>query len=176
MIATILIVSALAAASPAAADAEGVACVMERTLPADRLAIAESAIGGEAAQARAAEAEDRFSGHLAACAERFGWDDAQGLRVSTLGIATMVRDGAAARLVGAGIDTAALDLWFDRQSDAFRTRAFHDMAEDETGAAIMTLEDGVLAPGLLETHAELIGAYLAMRVLAERIARGLPVE
>jgi hypothetical protein len=176
MIATAMIVAALAGTAPNVTDAEGVACVVERTLPADRLAIAESALGAGEARARSVEAEDRFSGHLAACAERFGWDDAQGLRISTLGIATMVRDAASARLAGAGIDRAALDLWFDRQSEDFRTRAFRDLAEEEAGATIMTLENGVLAPGLLEAHADLIGGYLAMRVLAERLARGLPVD
>jgi hypothetical protein len=176
MIATALIATALGAGAPSSADAEGVACVMERTAPADRLAIAESALGDEQAQPRSAEAEDRFSGHLAACAERFGWDDAQGLRVSTLGIATMVREGAGARLAGAGIDQSALDLWFDRQTEAFRTRAFYDLADDEADATIMTLEDGVVPPGLLEAHAGLVGGYLAMRVLAERLARGLTVQ
>lgn len=177
MIVTTLIAAALAAAAPLPADAaEDVACVVERTSPVDRLAIAERALGAVGADERAAAAEDRFSAHLAACAERFGWDDPQMLRVSTLGIGLLVREAAAARLAGAGIDKAALDFWFERQDETFRTRAFYDMAEDEAAAAITTLEDGVVPAGLLEAHAGLIGGYLAMRVLAERIARGLPVQ
>jgi hypothetical protein len=172
-----LIFSALiAAAQLPAGTSEGVACVVERTSPTDRLAIADGALGPEAPPGAAAEAEGRFSGHLSACAEQYGWDEPQLLRVSTLGIAALVRGVAQGRLAGAGIDSTALDLWFDRQSEEFRTTAFHTMSEDEAAAAILTLEGDVLAAGQLDAHAGLIGGYLAMRVLAVRVEAGLPVQ
>ena len=176
MIPPAVIASALPPGGPSSGDGEGVDCVVGRVSAADRLAIAEPALSDTPDQAGAVEAESRFSDHLVACAQLHGWDDAQILRVSTLGVSRLVQDVARARLAGAGIDGAALDLWFDRQSEEFRTTAFHTMDEAEFEAALMTLQDSVMAADLLEAHAGLVGGYLAMRVLAVRVERGLPIE
>ena len=151
-------------------------CVVEQVSAGDRLAIAEAALSESPRDPQATEAEERFSTYLADCAQLYGWDEAQILRVSALGISRLVREVARARLAGAGIDGAALDLWFDRQSETFRTTAFHTMDEAEFEAAFMTLQDAVVAADLLDAHAGLVGGYLAMRVLAVRAERGLSVE
>ena len=82
---TFLIVAALSAAQLPPGTAEGVACVVERTPAADRLAIAEGALSETGARADAAEAEGRFGDSLAACAQIHGWDDPQMLRVDAHG-------------------------------------------------------------------------------------------
>ena len=172
-----LIVSALiAAVQLPAGTGDGVACVMDRTSPADRLAIAEGALGPERPPGPPSEAENRLGDHLIACADQHGWDEPQILRVSSLAIAGFVRTVAQERLVGAGIDVAALDRWFDRQSDEFRTTAFHSMPEDRVDAALLTLEGDVMPAELLDAHAEIVGGYLAMRIIFIRVAAGLPIE
>jgi hypothetical protein len=168
------IAAALFLSASTAASGPDVACVLDQTSAED-----VAAIGGEVLAGAAVEeggVGDRLSRHIATCIERFGWDEAQSIRVSTLSITAMARSVALERLGAAGIDVARLDRWFDGQSEAFRTRAFVDMNEEEAAATLDTLAGQALSAELFERNAELIGGYLAARVLALRGERGLPLE
>ena len=171
---SLLIAAALILSPSAAASGQDVACVLDQTSAED-----VASIGGEVlAGAAVGEGSigDRLSRNIATCIERFGWDEAKTIRVSTLSITAMAHRVALERLGAAGVDVGRLDRWFDSQSEAFRTRAFVDMAEEEAAATLDTLAGNAVSAELFERYAELIGGYLAARVLALRGERGLPLE
>ena len=170
----LLIAAALFLSASTAASNPEVACVLDQTSAED-----VAAIGGEVlAGANVGEngVGDRLSRHIATCIERFGWDEAQSIRASTLSITAMAHSVALVRLGAAGIDVGRLDSWFDSQSETFRTRAFVDMNEEEAATTLDTLSGQAVSAELFERNAELIGGYLAARVLALRGERGLPLE
>jgi hypothetical protein len=169
-----LIAAALALAAPSGTLAEGADCVLGQTSAEDASAIGSDMLSG--GSGATGEIGERMTGHVAACVERFGWDEAQTLRVSTLSLTAMARGVALERLAGVGIDAAALDRWFDAQSEAFRTRAFVDMSEEEAVPVLETLAENTISAEQFEQNAELIGGYLASRVMVVRAELGLPLQ
>ena len=165
---------ALAVAAPPAGAAEGVTCVIDQTSPADIEWVGDKILTGQDLSDGAELG--RLTEHVGACIERFGWDEAQAFRISTLSVSHMARTIALRRLAAAGIDPAALNRWFAAQSEDFRTRAFVTMGEDEAAAVLETLAPDTLSPEMFERHGELVGGYLASLVVAARIERGLPIE
>ena len=170
----VLAAAALIAAAPPAGITEGVGCVIDQTPAADIEWIGDQILAGQ--DLGEGEQLGRLAEHIATCIERFGWDEADALRVSTLSVSQMGRTIALRRLASAGIDPASLDRWFAAQSEEFRTRAFVAMSEDDAAAVIETLAPGTLSPETFERHAELVGGYLASLVVALRVERGLPLE
>jgi len=171
---SVLIAAFMTVAVPPASAAEGVACVTEQTSAEDVAWVGDHILAGQ--DLADGEQVSRLTDHLAACIQRFGWDEAHALRVSTLSVSNMGRTVALRRLAEAGIDHAALDRWFAAQSEDFRTRAFVDMGENEATAVLETLAPGTLSPEMFERHGELVGGYLASLVVALRVERGLPLE
>jgi hypothetical protein len=169
-----LIAVALAIAAPPETLAQGPGCLLGQTSAEDASAIGDAILAGR--DAAAGEIGARMTAHVAACVEHFGWDETETVRATTLGITAMARTVALERLADAGIEAAALDRWFDAQSEAFRTRAFIDMSEEEAVPVLDTLAEQTISAELFEQHAELIGGYLAARVLVLRAERGLPLQ
>jgi len=169
-----LIAAALALAAPAGTLSEGADCILGQTSSEDASAIGSDILSGR--NAATGEIGERMTAHVAACVERFGWDEAEAVRVSTLSVTAMARAVALERLAAAGIDAAAIDRWFDAQSEAFRTRAFIDMSEEEAVPVLETLAEHTISAEQFEQNAELIGGYLASRVLVVRAERGLPIQ
>ena len=168
-----LIAAALAAqARPDLSN--GVACVIDQTAQEDAASIGAEVLAGR--DIANSGAFDRLTAAIRTCNERLGWNDALGLRVSTVSVSEMSRSGALERLAAAGIDADALDRWFDSQSEDFRLRAFFDMADDEAAGALETLVPDTLAMDVFERNSELVGGYLASRVILLRAERGLPFE
>jgi hypothetical protein len=170
----VLFAAALAVAAPPAGVVEGVACVVDQTSPADIDWVGGQILAGQDLGDGAQMG--RLTEHIAACIDRYGWDEPLALQVSTLSVSQMARTIAVRRLSAAGIEPAALDRWFAAQSEDFRTRAFVTMSEEEAAAVLESLAPGTLSPELFERHGELVGGYLASLVVAARIERGLPLE
>ena len=171
---SLLVAAALAVAAPASGITEGVGCVIDQTPAEDIEWVGEHILAGQ--ELAEGEQLSRLSEHIAACIERFGWDEADALRVSTLSVSQMSRTIALRRLASAGIDPASLDRWFAAQSEDFRIRAFVAMTEEDAAAVLETLAPGTLSPEMFERHGELVGGYLASLVIAARVERGLPLE
>ena len=170
----VLIAAAMTIAPPVASASEGVACVTEQTSADDLAWVGDHILAGQ--DLGNGEQVGRLTDHLAACIQRFGWDETHAVRVSTLSVSNMGRIVALRRLAAAGIDSAALDRWFAAQSEDFRTRAFVDMSEDEASAVLETLAPATLSPELFERHSQLVGGYLASLVVAFRVEHDLPLE
>ena len=171
---SVLLAAALIAAAPPAGATEGVSCVIDQTPAEDIEWVGDHILAGQ--ELTEGEQLGRLGEHIAACVERFGWNEADALRISTLTVSQMSRTIALRRLASAGIDAAALDRWFAAQSEDFRTSAFVAMSEDAATAIIETLAPDTLSPEMFERHAELVGGYLASLVIAVRVERGLPLE
>jgi hypothetical protein len=163
---------ALLLASPAlAGPREDATCIVGKLSDADVATIvAESTAGGSN------EAVARLTPPLDVCSEGQNWTprrraDAAGYAIGLVDSATLGQ-----RLVAKGIDTAALDRWFIRQSLEFRTTAFLGMSEDAMTNVFETLADHEVPAATLERDGPLIGGYLAAHVIMERIERGIGLD
>jgi len=169
-----LMAMALLAAQPMAESVEELACVMDQVSPAEAGVIADDMLAGEGATTGAGFGG--FVGHVTTCADRYGWDEARTVRISSATLGLIGTREFRRRLTAAGLDVAAIDAWFDEQDDEFRTQAFIDLDQETQEQDLATLFDGPVSEADGEAHAELIGGYLAARVVTLRVAQGLPLE
>ena len=169
-----LFAAALAFTSPAPEAPDGISCILDQTSPQDQSLVGNGILAGT--DLANGEIADRIGLYVAGCVQRHGWDEARALQLSILSVNAMARNVALQRLDGAGIEVAALDRWFDSQTEDFRTRAFLEMTDEEATPVLETLEATSIPLALLEQHAELVGGYLSTRVLMFRAERGLPLD
>jgi hypothetical protein len=162
-------IAALLIASPAlASPQEDGACVVGRLSDADVSAIVEETMAGGSN-----ETLSRLRGPLETCSAGRNWTPARGGNASAYAIGLVVRRTLGERLVEHGIDAFALNSWFTRQSDAFRTTAFTTMDEAAREAAFATLVDHEVSAEAMERDGAIIGGYVSALVIIERIDRGL---
>jgi hypothetical protein len=163
--------ASLLLASPArAAPADDAACLIARLSEADAVAVVDGILAENSAAM-----VDRLTGPLQACAEGQDWTGARGEAASGYAAALLVRAVLHDRLSPRGVETEALDLWFARQSEEFRTTGFTTMSAAARDAAIATLVGNVVATEVMEREALSIGNYLGALSTIERIERGLPL-
>jgi hypothetical protein len=161
--------AALLLASPAlASPQEDAACVIARLSAADVSVIVDDSMAGGSDAILG-----RITGPLAACAEGRDWSADRRANAAAYTIGIVVRGVLHDRLGAQGIDTAALDRWFARQSVEFRTTAFTTMSEADLGAALGTLAGHEVPADAMERYAPMIGGYMSALMIIERIERGL---
>ncbi len=163
---------ALAAAQPGAESAEELACIIERITPAEASEIADNMIAGDSADTN----DGGLLRYLESCADRYAWDDARMERITTLTLGVVGQREFGRRLIANGVDVAAIDGWFDAQSEEFRTRAFFDLDESAQEDAVASLFAGPVSQAQGEAHSALIAGYIASRVIALRAAVDLPLD
>jgi hypothetical protein len=110
----------------------------------------------------------------ARCAESRGWTPESAPPIIGLAIATILRDEYGPQLRRVGVDPAAVDAWLARQSEELRANPVIQRADAER-LALDLHQAGIPMP-TLEAHGELLGAYVAARLMVERTERGLPLE
>ena len=159
---------AAAQASPLGGEAR---CITDQFTAAEKAEIATMA-------RQNAEPSTELSNRLedvgARCAETRGWTPQTAPAIIGLAIATILRDEFGPQLRRVGIDPAFVDAWLARQSDELRTNPVIQPADGER-LALDLHQAGVPMP-TLEAHGELIGAYVAARLMVERTERGLPLQ
>lgn len=159
--------AALLLASPALAGSrEDAACIVGRLSAADLAAIVEESLAGGSSEALA-----RLTPPLIACSEGQEWTPRRRADATGYAIGIVDRTILGQRLGARGVDSAVLDRWFARQSDAFRTTAFMGMGEAEMTIAFETLAGREVPVETLEREGATIGGYLAALVIIERIER-----
>lgn len=159
-------------ASPAAATPlEDATCLVGRLSAADVAVIVEQSMAGSSSEVVA-----RIAGPLDACSAGQSWTPDRRAGAAAYSIGLVNRTTLGRRLGAKGIDPAALDRWFARQSDAFRTTAFMTMSETDMTTAYQTLADREVPAEMLDREGPMIGGYLAALVIIERIERGLGME
>jgi len=164
--------AALLLASPGlAAPPEDSACIVARLSADDVTAIVENTLTGGSSEAVA-----RITGPLNACSEGQDWEPRRRADAAAYTIGVLGRRVLGPRLAARGIDSAALDRWFARQSIEFRTTAFMGMSEAAMGAVYQTLAGREVPAEAMERDGGMIGGYLAALVIIERIDRGLGME
>src|SRR3954469_20877546 len=100
------------------------ACLIGRLSAADLTTIVDESLAGHS------EATvGRLLGPLAACSEGQNWVPERRGAATAYAMGVVIRDGLRGRLGARGVDTAALDRWFARQTVDFRTTAFTTMSE-----------------------------------------------
>jgi len=115
----------------------------------------------------------RLAGPLDACSAGRNWTPRQSGDAAAYAIGLVVRRTLGERLVEHGIDAFALNSWFTRQSDAFRTTAFTTMDEAARETAFATLVDHEVSAEAMERDGAIIGGYVSALMIIERIDRGL---
>jgi hypothetical protein len=159
-----LSISAPALATPQ----EDAACIVGRISAADVSVIVDETLAGGSEATM-----DRIVGPLAACSEGQDWTPDRRASAAAYTIGLVVRGGLHDRLGARGIDTAALDRWFARQSVEFRTTAFMSMNQADLEATVGTLAGHEVPADAMERHGAIIGGYLSALMIVERIDRGL---
>jgi len=161
-------IAALLLASPAAAaPLEDATCLVGRLSPADVETIVGTTTAGGSTETLA-----RLRGPLEACSAG-NWSRDRQADAAAYAIGLVTRDTLRERLGASGVDAAALDRWFARQSDAFRTTAFVSMSDADMDAAFATLVGHEVSAEAMERNGRTIGGYVGALVIMERIGRGL---
>ena len=161
-------IAALLLASPAAATPhEDATCLVGRLTPADVEAIVGRTMAGNSN-----ETVSRLAGPMEACSGG-NWTPDRRANAAAYVIGLVTRRTLGERLGANGVEVAALDRWFARQSDAFRTTAFVSMSEADLEAAFATMVGHEVTADAMERNGESIGGYVGALVIMERIGRGL---
>jgi hypothetical protein len=161
----------LLAAPALAGSREDATCVVGRLSAADMAAIVGETQAGNSRQTVAI-----LTAPLAACSEAQEWTPQRRADAAAYAIGLVGRATLGPRLATRGIDSAALDRWFARQSDAFRTTAFTGMSEADMIAAFQTMAGREVPAETLESEGPMIGAYVASLVIIERLDHGLSLQ
>lgn len=161
-------VLALLLASPALANPrDDSGCLIGRLSVDDR-----SVIVAELQAERSETIAQRLRPPMDSCAAEQGWTADRSRTATGYAMGVLMRDAFRAQLVAQGIDTAALDRWFARQSTEFRTTAFV-MPRDEHDAIVETLVGNELTAEQMGLNAAAVGRYLSALMIIERVERGL---
>lgn len=160
--------SSLLATPAFATPQEDAACVVGRLAAADHVAIvSETALGNSA------ETVTRLNPPLDACSAGRNWTPDRRANAAGYTIGLVVSSEMRHRLGAHGIDAAALDRWFARQSDEFRANAFITMPRADLEAAFATMVGHEVSAEAMDRDGESIGSYVSALVIMERIGRGL---
>lgn len=158
----------LLAAPAMATPQEDAACTVGRISAADISVIVDETLAGGSEATM-----DRIVGPLAACSEGQDWTPSRRANAAAYTIGIVVRAALHDRLGARGIDTAALDRWFARQSVEFRTTAFTTMNQADLEAAFGTLAGHEVPADAMERDGPTVGGYMSALMIIERIERGL---
>jgi len=163
-----LALSVLAAAPALATPRQDGACLVNRLAPADRPAIVADTLAGNSQGTVA-----RLDRPMEACSAGQDWAGARRAAAAAFAIGLVVSGEMRGRLAAHGIDPGAIDRWFARQSDEFRTTAFTTMSGADLEAAFATMVGHEVTAAAMESEGANIGSYVSALVIMERIDRGL---
>ncbi|MDQ4086991.1 MAG: hypothetical protein M3177_03095 [Pseudomonadota bacterium] len=149
---------------------EDARCVTDQLTQAERTQIA-------AAAQQDADLPPALSSRLeevgAGCAERRGWTADSAGQIGGFAIATILRDETAPRLLQAGINTAMVDAWLALEDDP--GGAASPITDELAERLVNDLHQAGVPMSTLEANGELLGAYVAARMMMQRVERGLPL-
>lgn len=167
MIAALIL--ALQAMSPQSASPD-LRCIVDRISAADRAALGQSARRGDESLGPAGE---RFEDAAVGCARELTWTPQRASDMSALSLSLIFQDESGRLLQEAGMPVGEIDAWFQRQSEGVRTEP--DVSEDTSTRLVETLNGQGVALDRVQASGQLIGVYLAARVMIERFRLGLPI-
>lgn len=146
-------------------------CVTDQLTAAERSQIAAAAQqGADPPPALRSRLEDVG----ADCSQRRGWTPDNAGQISGLAIATIMREETAPRLLQAGIDTARVDAWLALEDDP--GGAASPVTDALAERLVNQLHQAGVPMPVIEANGELLGAYVAARMMMQRVERGLPLQ
>jgi len=163
--------ASLALAMVQAPTADEIACVLQTATEADRTQIYEGMRSGSIPDSAA----NRVGAQAHVCAERFGWNDARGMAMTAVGMASVGRERLSGLLRSRNIDTNVSDRWFERQSEDLRTTPEITQERGETIVRGLSGE-GISMERLSGEDGVTVGNYIATLIIFERVRLGLPLQ
>lgn len=147
-------------------DAE-VACIVERTPPADRAALQRVA-----AADRLEDAPLSFGRAVLSCAEGSNGSSERSTQAQVMALALILRDESRSRIVETGIDASAIDRWFLRQGGELFERP-DTVLTGSLPALLVELEAIGPTRPLNEQQRANVLMYVGGHIGIERVRRGL---